>query len=379
MTINDIQLTNLAEEQENCRDFADIIKYKQTGRVPQNPELARAVVAESYNFELEDGILKHFYSKRCKKVPKDERLVKQIAVPRNLRDSILKAYHDCILGGGHQGFERTYAAIRNKYFWPSMYSDINQYVKTCEVCQQSKHAFNSKPPPLQPQPTKDIFGRWHRDILSGLPTTKDKYKHVLLVVDSYSKWCEAFPLRSEEAGEVANVLYREIISRYGAPRTLLSDRGRNFVSNLVKALSELFNIKRHLTSSYHPQTNGACERMNSVILQALRAYTKDQQDDWYDVLPGILMAYRATPATQSTDYSPFFLLYGREMTLPIDTALIPKDRLAQDHKIFLSRILQNLETSRKIAAKNIKQAQERYKQQYDKKSKEPQFQPAQRV
>ncbi|VDI04428.1 Hypothetical predicted protein [Mytilus galloprovincialis] len=67
------------------------------GRVPQNPELARAVVAESYNFELEDGILKHFYSKRCKKVPKDERLVKQIAVPRNLRDSILKAYHDCIL------------------------------------------------------------------------------------------------------------------------------------------------------------------------------------------------------------------------------------------------------------------------------------------
>ncbi|VDH94031.1 Hypothetical predicted protein [Mytilus galloprovincialis] len=105
VTINDIQLTNLAEEQENCRDFADIIKYKQTGRVPQNPELARAVVAESYNFELEDGILKHFYSKRCKKVPKDERLVKQIAVPRNLRDSILKAYHDCILGGGHQGFE----------------------------------------------------------------------------------------------------------------------------------------------------------------------------------------------------------------------------------------------------------------------------------
>ncbi|CAC5389537.1 unnamed protein product [Mytilus coruscus] len=117
VTINDIQLTNLAEEQETCKDFTDIIKYKQLGRVPQNPELARAVVAESFNFELEDGILKHFYSKRCKKVPKDERLVKQIAVPRNLRDSILKAYHDCILGGGHQGFERTYAAIRNKYFW----------------------------------------------------------------------------------------------------------------------------------------------------------------------------------------------------------------------------------------------------------------------
>ncbi|CAC5422696.1 unnamed protein product [Mytilus coruscus] len=119
--------------------------------------------------------------------------------------------------------------------------------------------------------------------------------------------------------------------------------------------------------------------MNSVILQALRPYTQDQQDDLYVVLPGILMVSRATPATQSTDYSPFYLLYGREITLPIDTALIPKDRLAQDHKVFLSRILQNLETSRKIAAQNIEQAQERYKQQYDKKSKEPEFQPAQRV
>ncbi|CAC5410618.1 MLLT1_3 [Mytilus coruscus] len=99
----------------------------------------------------------------------------------------------------------TYAAIRNKYFWPSMYSDINQYVKTCEVCQQSKRAFNSKPPPLQPQPTNDIFGRWHMDILSGLPTTKDKYKHVfswLTVIPEMVR--EAFPLRSEEADEFQN-------------------------------------------------------------------------------------------------------------------------------------------------------------------------------
>ncbi|CAC5389753.1 unnamed protein product [Mytilus coruscus] len=255
VTINDIHLTNLAEEQEKCKDFADMIMYKQSGKVPKDPDLARTVVAEFFNFELEDRIFKHFYSKRGKRVPKDERLVKQIAVPRDLRDSILKACHDCILGGGHQSFDRSYAAIHNKYFWLSMYIDVNQ--------------------------------------------------------------------------------------------TLLSDCGCNFVSNLVKALSELFNIKRHLTSSYHLQTNGACERMNSVILRALHSYTQDQRDDWYDVLPGILMAYRATPATQSTDYSPFFLLYGREMTLPIDTALIPKDRLVQDHKIFLSRILQNLETSKK--------------------------------
>ena len=64
-----------------------------------------------------------------------------------------------------------------------MYEDIRQYVRTCEVCQQSKRAFHAKPPPLQPQPVDDVFGRWQMDILSGLPTTKDKYKHILVLVD----------------------------------------------------------------------------------------------------------------------------------------------------------------------------------------------------
>ena len=59
------------------------------------------------------------------------------------------------------------------------------------------------------------------------------------------------------------------------------------------------------------------------------------------------MAYHSTPATQSSDFSPFFLLYGREMRLPIDIVLQPKDHLAQDYKIHIGRVLQNLEVYRK--------------------------------
>ena len=115
------------------------------------------------------------------------------------------------------------------------------------------------------------------------------------------------------------------------------------MSNLVKALSELFEIKHTLTSAYHPMTNGLVESKNSYILQALRAYCKGQQDDWPELLPDIMMAYRSTPATQSTDFSPFFLFYGREMRLPIENVLQPKDHLNHDYKIHLGRILQNLE------------------------------------
>ena len=369
----------LSVYQQDCPDFKHIYQYLAHHKVPENPQLARTVVAESYNYEMEDGVLMHFYSKRGKNVPLEERLVKQTAIPKCLRDELLKSYHDCIAGGGHQGFERTYSSLRNKYYWPSMYEDIRQYVRTCEVCQQSKRAFNAKPPPLQPQAVDDVFGRWQMDILSGLPTTKDKYKHILVMVDSYSKWVELFPLRTQEATEVATVIFREVISRYGAMRSILSDRGQNFMSRLVQALAEMFDIKRYYTSPYHPMTNGLTESKNSYILQALRAYCKGQQDDWPELLPGIMMAYRSTPCTQSTQFSPFFMLYGREMRLPIDTVLQPKDHLPQDHKVHLSRILQNLEVCRKIAGENIKDAQDKYKYQHDKRSKAPEYRPAQRV
>ena len=151
------------------------------------------------------------------------------------------------------------------------------------------------------------------------------------------------------------------------------------MSKLIAAMCELFQITRHFTSSYHPQCNSTLERANATILQAFRIYCKDKQDDWPEILPSIMMAHRITPCTQSSQESPFFLLFGREMHVPIDTALLPRDTLAQDHKIHLNNVLKQLETTRKIATENIKAAQARYKHQFDKRSKEPKFQPADRV
>ena len=83
-----------------------------------------------------------------------------------------------------------------------MYEDIEQYVKTCLICQQYKRAFHGKQQPIQLQPVDDEFSRWHMDILSGLWKTKEEYIHVFHVVNSYSKWCDCFPLRTQEASEL---------------------------------------------------------------------------------------------------------------------------------------------------------------------------------
>ena len=185
-------------------------------------------------------------------------------------------------------------------------------------------------------------------------------------------------MTSLAASDVARVFYNEIICRYGTPRSILTDRGSNFMSQLMKEFCKLFGLKKLATSSLHPQTNATCERHNSYSLQTLRAYCDKDQTNWPDLLPSIMMAYRATPAPNSTLYSPYFILFGREMIRPIDTTMTPSstDATVQKH---LQNIIRNHEITRDIVKENITKAQNKYKQQHDKNAKTPSFYVGQRV
>lgn len=313
--------SEIAKEQRDCPDFRDIIIYLDTGKLPTDEDRKNTVSAEANNqYVMRDGILYHLYTARYKK-GKDinfDKFIVQLAVPRTKRKAILEAYHDCQAGGGHFGHKKTFQAIREKYYWPKMFDEIEKYVRTCEICQRSKIVRNKAPPPLCPMPVGETFSRLHIDILGPLPKTKYGNQFVLLIVDSFTKWTEAHPLVTQEAKEVAEILYNEIFTRYGAPNTIVSDRGRNFMSNLIKALCEMFEVKRHHTSSYHPQTNSICERRNSVLVQVMRSYIDKNQMNWPSLLPSIMMTFRAMPC-ESTGYSPHELLFGRKMNLPVDT------------------------------------------------------------
>jgi hypothetical protein len=151
------------------------------------------------------------------------------------------------------------------------------------------------------------------------------------------------------------------------------------MSKLIKELCKLFQITKIETSSYHPQTNSAVERMNSVIIQTLRKYCSADQENWPSILPSILMAYRMTPCTQSTQYSPFFLMFGRHPLMPLDVALIPPSNMGRSAAAHLREILENHEIAQEIARENIKLAQEKFTKQYDKKTSDPKFKPGDRV
>lgn len=152
------------------------ISYLNTGSLPSDTAVARCIVAETQDFILQDGILYHYYYPRGKG-HKIDRQVKQLVVPQSLKQDILLAYHDSLLGG-HQGIDRMYHSIRQKYYWPKMFADIECYVKSCTTCQRVKVNRHGARAPLQPLPIGDVFSRLHIDILGPLKTSPEGHKYI---------------------------------------------------------------------------------------------------------------------------------------------------------------------------------------------------------
>ncbi|KAK3101592.1 hypothetical protein FSP39_004699 [Pinctada imbricata] len=364
---------SLSQLQRECSDFKDIIRYLEFQELPSDTSRHASIVAESKHYSIVNGILLHLFQRRCTRQPEEMRYISQVALPQVLRLDALKQYHDSLAGGGHLGIEKVRVSLIQKYYWPRMHQDIVNYVKSCDRCQLAKRNHNPVKPPMQPMPARDKFECWQIDILGPLQKTKDDYEYILLCIDAGTHWPEAFPLKSQNAKEVANVLFENIFSRYGAPSILFSDRGRNFMSKLINALCEIFEISQYHTSSYKPSTNGLVERQNSVIAQSLRAYCEKDKQSWHKLLPGIMMSFRKSISAHSTEFSPFFLMFGKEMRLPFDIDLQPKDNLGQDTKDYLQEFLSRLQVANEIAKKNTEYHQQKNKERYDRTAREPNF------
>lgn len=374
MSVIEDRLQEVQQQQSECPDLAPIRSYLEKGQLPEDKQKAIKVVAESERYTLLNGLLYHLWDQRARKLPKDIRVRKQLAIPTSLRLEVLKHCHDALTGGAHQGFDRTYNVVSSQYYWPRMYTHIHEYVSSCLACQRAKQPPVNQRAPLHPLPPVNTFERWHMDILGPLTPTKEKYQYILLCVDSFSRFVEAFPLKTQEAAEIADILYREIICRYGAPKSLVSDRGRNFMSNIVSELCRRMDIKRYHTSAYHPQSNSTCERFNRTLASSIRTYIDATQQNWADLLPGILMAYRKTSCIKSTKESPFQLVFGSEMRAPLDVMLeLPQKHLSHSAKEYVEKLQSKMEITRTVAKENVEKSQDLSKVRYDKTTKEPGF------
>ena len=141
-----------------------------------------------------------------------------------------------------------------------------------------------------------------------------------MFVDHLTKWVEAFAVPNQTAETIAHLLVEEIFCRHGAPQQLLSDRGANFLSELVLEICKFLQIKKINTSGYHPQTNGMVEKFNSTLIGMISKVAESSGKDWDRHLPFLLFAYRVS-IHDSTRESPFYLLYGRDARIPSESVL----------------------------------------------------------
>ena len=353
---------------------ASMLKYLEKGELPSEEKVARRLMRESQDFVVtHTGTLHHLYYPRTKGV-QAERVIRQLVVPEVLRNDILLAFHDSLLAG-HFATERTYQAIRLRYYWPGMYTDIERYCRSCVPCQKAKRQIHVPKPELKPLPRGTLFSRWHVDLMGPLTTSTEGHQYILLFIEAFSRWPEIIPIKDSKAATIAKHLYEDIIVRFGAPDVLLSDRGSNFLSRVVQEVCKIFEITRVHTSAYHPQTNAACERTNSTLAQALRTLCEKKEKEWHKFLPGVAAALRTSPSTESTQFTPFFLLYKQECRMPIDTALTQP----QDTNVSMENILKNAEITKQVAQESIKEAQQRYKKRYDEKCRRTTFAVGQKV
>ena len=121
----------------------------------------------------------------------------------------------------------------------------------------------------------------------------DWYRHVMVLIDDFSKWSEAKPTEDKSAPTIAQFLY-EVMCRHGCFEIQINDQGREFVNEVCKQLHELTGVEQRVTSAYHPQANGLAERQNRTIKNSLVKVLEDSPEMWLQVTEGIIFAHRVS-------------------------------------------------------------------------------------
>ncbi|CAF2126492.1 unnamed protein product, partial [Rotaria magnacalcarata] len=279
-------------------------------------------------------------------------------------------YHDTAANGAHFGRNKTLHKIKQRYFWPSMYKDINNYIKSCILCAQFNPRRQKPPGTLKPiKPPDGVWQLVSMDFHGPInPTSQRGNKYIISFTDVLSKFVVTKAVRDNTAQTVVRFLKEDIIAKFGTPRCILTDNGTHFTSTITNELFKQIGTTHLYSTLYHPQTNGQIERYNSTMDAKIAALSNLHKTNWDDQLPFVTFNYN-TSIHSSTKHIPFEMMYGRSPVLPFDhqdtNVTLSYDN---EHVKKLNQFLSNLNEQAKC---NIIKHQEQYKQHYDRNRSNP--------
>ena len=298
-----------------------------------------------------------------------------ICVPRSQQETIIKACHD-VKSAGHFGKKKSLARVQSRFYWPQMEMHISLYIDACVMCIKKSQKNKRPRSPLIPYYGKAPNDIVSLDILENLPVTKDRYKSILVLVDKYTGWCEAVPLRETKTEHIARVILDNWICAHGVPNQIVSDRGPALhITEIIRAVYALMNINKTATCSYHPQCNGSSERLIRTIKSLLWAYCQENSKNWATCLQQVLFAYR-TSQHAATGYSPFFLHRGHKARLPLDIIFnTHTQKYFDSHGEYGYFLFKTLRDTYSFVDKHLKSNREFMKTHYDKRQNLTEYKP----
>ena len=279
----------------------------------------------------------------------------RLAIPRAplVRESLFRCAHDAL---GHFGFEKSYAYLRDAYYWPNMRKELSTlYIPSCDDCQRNKATTSRPAGPLHPLPIPEARGEVVTiDFIGPLPPDSG-FDAICTATDPLGADLRIWATRTDiTAEEFAQDFFDNWYCENGLPLRIISDRDKLFTSAFWSALHKLTGVKLNLSSAFHPQTDGSSERTNKTVIQSLRYHVARNQRGWARALPRVRFAIMSA-TNASTNISRFQLHLGRQPRVlpPILDSEVATHAATTDEATLAADVLRRIDTDVLEAQDNL--------------------------